>query len=83
MLFAHITREADVSTFVGIEGPEIFKAIFEMLKPKAQAMTYWGGQKKTLRLRKGANSAQLTQALLPSPNYNLNPLLLPISNDGP
>ena len=51
MLFAHITREADVPTFTGIEGPEMFKAIFEMLKPKT--------------------------------NYNLDPQLLPISNDGP
>ena len=51
-LFAHITMEADVFTFTGIEGLEMFKAIFEMLKPKAQAMTYWNGQKKTLRLRK-------------------------------
>ena len=59
MLFAHITRQADVSTFTGIEGPEMFQAIFEMLKSKAQAMTYWDGQKKTLRLRKRANSAQL------------------------
>ena len=78
MLFAHITREADVSTF-----PGMFKAIFEMLKPKAQVMTYWDGQKKTLRLHKRANSAQLSQTLLSSPNYNLDPLLLPISNDGP
>ena len=52
MLFVHITMEADVFTFTGIEGPEMFKAIFEMLKPKAQAMTYWNGQKKPLRLRK-------------------------------
>lgn len=33
MLFAHITRESDVST--GTEGPEIFKVIFEIVKPKA------------------------------------------------
>ena len=39
--------------------------------------------KKTLRLRKRANSVQLTQTLLSSPNYNLDPLLLPISNDEP
>ena len=61
MPFAHITREADVSIFTGIEGPEVFKAILEMLKPKTQVMTYWDGQKKTLRLCKRANSAQLTQ----------------------
>ena len=35
MLFAHTTREFGASTFIGIEGPEMFKAIFEMLKPKA------------------------------------------------
>ena len=52
MLFAHITREADVSTFPGTEGPGMFKTIFEMLKPKAQVMTYWDAQKKTLRLHK-------------------------------
>ena len=80
MSFAHITREA-VSTFTGIEGPEVFKALLEMLKPKAQVMTYWDGQKKTLRLCKRANSAQITQTLLSSPNYNLDPLLLPIPND--
>ena len=40
MLFVHITREADVSTFTGIEEPEMFKEIFQMLKPKAQVMTY-------------------------------------------
>ena len=50
MLFAHITMVADVFTFTGIEGPEIFKAIFEMLKPKAQAMTYWNGQKKPIKI---------------------------------
>ena len=83
MSFAHITREADVSTFTGIEGPEVFKAILEMLKPKAQVMTYWDGQKKTLRLCKRASSAQLTQTLLSSPNYNLDPLLLPMPNDWP
>ena len=83
MLFAYITREADVSIFTGIEGPEMFKAIFEMLKPKAQVMTYWDGQKKTLRLRKRANSAQLIHTRLSYPNYNLDPLLLPISNDVP
>ena len=44
-LFPHIVREADVSTFTGIEGPEMFKAIFEMLKPMAQVMAYWDGQK--------------------------------------
>ena len=42
-----------------------------------------GWTKKTLRLHKRSNSAQLTQTLLSSPNYNLDPLLLPISNDGP
>ena len=83
MLFAHISREADVSTFTGIEEPEMFKAIFEMLKPKTQVMTCWDGQKKTLRLRQRANSAQLTHTLLSSPNYNFDPLLLPIFNDGP
>ena len=46
MLFAYITRKADVSTFTGIEGPEMFKAIFEMLKPKAQVMTNWDGHKR-------------------------------------
>ena len=57
MLFAYITREVDVSTFTGLEGPEMFKAIFEILKPKAQVMTYWDGQKKKLRLGQRANSA--------------------------
>ena len=47
----------------GIERPEMFKAIFEMLKPKAQVVTYWDGHKRTLRLHKRANSAQLTQTL--------------------
>ena len=61
----------------------MFTAIFEMLKPKAQVMTYWDGQKKTSRLHNTANLAQLTQALLSSTNYNLDPLLLPISNHGP
>ena len=83
VLFAQIAREADVSTFIGIEGPEMFKTILEMLKPKAQVMIYWDGQKKTLRLCKRANLAQLTQTLLSSAIYNLDPLLLPISNDGP
>ena len=36
MLFPHITRES-VSTLTGIEGPKMFKAIFEMLKPKAES----------------------------------------------
>ena len=34
-----------MSTFTGIERPEMYKTIFEMLKPKAQIMTYWDGQK--------------------------------------
>ena len=42
-----------------------------------------GWIKKTLRLLKRAISAQLTQTFLSSPNYNLDPLLLPISNDEP
>ena len=42
-----------------------------------------GWTKKTLRLHKRSNSAQLTQTLLSFPNYNLDPLLLPISNGGP
>ena len=33
-------QQADTSTFTGIERPEMFKAIFEMLKPKSQVMTY-------------------------------------------
>ena len=36
----------------GIEGPKMLKAMFEMLKSKAQVMTYWDGQKNTLRLHK-------------------------------
>ena len=48
MLFAQITREVDMSTFTGIQGPEMFKAIFEMLKPKTKVMAYWDGQRKTL-----------------------------------
>ena len=55
MLFAHTTREFGASTFIGIERTEMFKAIFEMLKPKARVMT--------LKLHKRANSAQLTQTL--------------------
>ena len=39
--------------------------------------------KKDIKIDKRSNSAKLTQTLLPSPNYNLDPLLLPISNDGP
>ena len=49
-----------MSIFTGIEGPEMFNAIFEMLKVKAQVMRYWDGPKKTLRLHERANSAQLT-----------------------
>ena len=66
VLLSYITREADVSTFTGLEGSEMFKPMFEMTKPKARVMTYSGGQKKTLTLRKRAKSAQLTQALLSS-----------------
>ena len=36
MLFPHITRES-VSTLTGIEGSKMFKAMFEMLKPKAES----------------------------------------------
>ena len=38
MLFAHMTIEAVVSRFRRIEGPEIFKGIFEILKPKAPVL---------------------------------------------
>ena len=64
MVFAYIARKAKLSTFTGIEGLEMFKATFEMLEPKTQVITYRDGQKKTLRLRKSANLAQLTQTLL-------------------
>ena len=39
--------------------------------------------KKTTGLYKRANSAQLTQTPLQFPNYNIDLLLLPISNDEP
>ena len=38
--YLYVTTEADTSTFTGIERPEMCKAIFEVLKPKAQVMTY-------------------------------------------
>ena len=38
--YLHILQEADVSTFTGIEGPKMFKEIFEMPKSKAQVMMY-------------------------------------------
>ena len=81
--FAHITRECDVCTFTDLEGPEMFKAVFDLLKFKARHMTYWDGQKKTLRLRKRASSVELANALLTSPDYDLDPLLLPINKSGP
>ena len=81
--FSHITRECDVVTFTGLEGPEMFKALFDYVKIKAQAMTYWDGQKKTLRLKKRASSADLHQALLSSPDYDIDPILLPIRKSGP
>lgn len=81
--FAHITRECDVCTFTGLEGPEMFKAIFYLLKPKAAIMNYWDGQKKTLRLRKRASSVELAQSLLASPDFNIDPVLLPITKSGP
>ena len=46
MSFAHITRKPDGSTFTGIEGKAMFNGIFEMLKPKAQVMTYCDGKKR-------------------------------------
>ena len=45
-------------------------------------MTYWDGQKKPLRLRKRPGSAELTRTLLSSPDYDTDPLLLPITKDG-
>ena len=48
MQFTHIAREYDVCTFTGLEGSQIFKAVFDMLKPKACVMTYWDGQRNTL-----------------------------------
>ena len=62
--FAHNTIEADVSTFTGIDESEMFKAIFEMVKPKAQVMKYWNRQKKTSRLHKRANLTQLTHTVV-------------------
>ena len=38
--FVQVTRESDVLTFTGLQGTEMFKLIFEYLKPKAKAMTY-------------------------------------------
>ena len=46
-------------------------------------MTYWDGQKKTLRLKKRSSSIELAHSLLVSPNYDLDPFLLPIAKTGP
>ena len=40
-------------------------------------------EKKDVIWHKRANSAQLTQTLLSSPNSNIDSSLLPVSNDGP
>lgn len=45
----------DMCTFRGLEGLEIFKAIFDLLKPNATIMTYWDGHK---------NSAPMIKAIL-------------------
>ena len=71
--FAHITRECDVCTFTGIEGTKMFRAVFDFLKRKASCMTYWDGQKKTLRPRSGNSSVERTESMLNSSDYNLDP----------
>ena len=45
-------------------------------------MTYWDDQKKTLQTQKRGSSVELRQSLLSSPDYNLDPVLLPIAKPG-
>ena len=61
MQFTHITRECNVCTLIRLEGPQMFKAAFDMLKPKACAMTYRHGQKKSLQMWKRGSSVELSQ----------------------
>ena len=83
MQFTHITKECDICTFTSLEGAQMFKAVFDLLKPKTSVMTYWDGQKKTLQMRKRGSSVELRQSLLSLSGYNLDPVLLPVAKPGP
>ena len=49
LTFAQITRDCDVLTFTGLDGTDMFKAVFDYVQCKAANMTYWDGSKKTLQ----------------------------------
>ena len=81
MQFTHITRECDVCTFTDLKGRQMFKAVFDMIKPKACVIAYWDGQTKALQMRKRGSSVELRQSLLSSPDYNLGLVLLSMEHE--
>ena len=83
MTFCQITRESDVRTFTGLNGTEIFQAVFNLLKKKAAVMTYWDDSKKTFRLKKRLSSVQVTERILCSLDYDVDESLLPMVRSGP
>ena len=64
--------------FTGLENTRIIQTLFNYLQKKASVMTYWDGNKKTLkpRNRKGSGSIELTEALLSSPDIEFNKITL-------
>ena len=72
MRFYLLTRESDVLFFTELENNTMFQKLFNYLKTKASVITYWDGNKKTLKPRKGSGSIELTEALLLSPDIGFN-----------
>ena len=82
MQLTHVTRECDV---VHLQVWKNLRCLerFQYVKTQACVMTYWDDQKKTLQTQKRGSSVELRQSLLSSPDYNLDPVLLPIAKPGP
>lgn len=76
MRFCQLTRESGVLFFTELENNRIFQKLFNYLQTKSSVMTYWDGNKKTLRPRKGSGSTELTEALLSSPDVKFNKITL-------
>lgn len=76
MRFCQLTRESGVLFFTELENNGIFQKLFNYLQTNSSVMTYWDGNKKTLRPRKGSGSTELTEALLSSPDVKFNKITL-------
>ena len=83
MQFEQLTRESNIVFFTGLAGTEMFKTLYEYLLQKALVIKCWDGSKKTCsEVKKGLSSVELTEGLLTSPHYDLDPTLLPILKSG-